>query len=110
MDVGPAISGLEIQLRTGCFGVAEPMSGNPFARFEQSRVGLLIPIAIFAVGAIATLVSMALIDRIHWIENRRDVDVMDFIRENHLVAPIPPDESLLPNESLPPNQVEQETK
>lgn len=46
------------------------MHSDPFERFERSRGGLLIPVAVFAVGAILTTVA---IDRLNPLVTLEDL-------------------------------------
>lgn len=51
------------------------MHEDPFSRFERSRGGLLIPVAVFCVGAFVTLVSIELINRVAVDEQRRAIEL-----------------------------------
>ena len=44
------------------------MSDDPFARFERSRGGLLIPVALFVLGAVPTGLAIGALDRLETIE------------------------------------------
>jgi hypothetical protein len=50
------------------------MNQDPFARFERSRAGILIPVILFGVGAVLTTLSIAMVDRVMIREEAREMD------------------------------------
>lgn len=66
------------------------MTDDPFARFERSRSGLLIPVVIFVIGALVTLVSMELIGLVDMAEQRRELETKDDRPHNDSAEPVIP--------------------
>ncbi|WP_146453882.1 hypothetical protein [Rubripirellula tenax] len=64
------------------------MSNDPFARFESSRSGLLIPVALFLIGAAGTTVA---IGTLHRVESAAEP-------AKEKVIEVDPSESVLPVE------------
>jgi len=66
------------------------MTDDPFARFERSRGGLLIPVVIFVFGTLVTGVSMDLIDRVDVAEQRRELETKEDSLDNDNAEPVIP--------------------
>ena len=50
------------------------MSQDPFEQFERSRGGMLIPVVVFAIGAVLTLVA---IDLLHGVRVREEAELRE---------------------------------
>ena len=63
------------------------MSEDPFARFERSRRGWVIPVVIFLCGAIPTTMAIRAVDRMALIEQLVDEEGdAEFAEEGDAVA------------------------